>query len=70
MVYLGNNITYSDGKSVRKIEQSIALAKTAFIKKRKLLISKKLYLNIKKMLIQTYVWSFATYGYETLLNEY
>jgi len=49
MVCLGSKIT-SDGKSVHEIKQSIALAKTAFSKKHKLLTSKKIHLNIKKRL--------------------
>jgi len=61
MLYLGSKIT-SGGKSVHKIKQRIALAKTAFSKKHKLLTSKKIHLNIKKRLIKTYVWSIATYG--------
>lgn len=64
MVYLSSKITYN-GKSVRKIQQCISLAKTAFSEKPKLLTSKRLYLNIKKRLIKAYVWSVETYGCET-----
>lgn len=46
----------SDGKSVYERKQRIALAKTAFSKKHKLFISKTLHLNIKKRLIETYVY--------------
>lgn len=55
LVYLVSKIT-SDGKSVQEIKQCISLAKTAFSKKRKLLTSKKLHLNIKKRLVKTYIW--------------
>lgn len=64
MVYLSSKIT-SNGKSVREIQQCISLAKTAFSEKPKLLTSKRLYLNIKKRLIKTYVWIVETYGCDT-----
>jgi len=60
MLYLGSKIT-SDDKSVYEIKQRIALAKTAFSKKHKVLTSKEIHLNIKKRLIKTHVWNVATY---------
>jgi hypothetical protein len=53
MVYLGSKIT-SDGKSFYELKQRIALAKTAFSKKHKLLTSKKIHPDVKKRLIKTY----------------
>jgi len=69
MVYLESKIT-SDSKSVREIKQCIALAKTALVKKHKLLTSKKLHVNIKKRLIKTYVWNVGTNGCKTcVIND-
>jgi len=47
MLYLGSKIIF-DVKSVHEIKHRIALGKTAFSKKHKLLTSKKNHLNIKK----------------------
>ncbi|KAI5752456.1 hypothetical protein M8J77_017138 [Diaphorina citri] len=61
--YLGSNIT-QDAKSTSDIKQRIALAKIAFNKKKILLCSNNIDINIRKQLIKTLVWSVALYGSE------
>ncbi|KAI5728729.1 hypothetical protein M8J77_020289 [Diaphorina citri] len=62
--YLGSIIT-EDGKSNQDINQRIAQAKAAFMKKRSLFCSNNINLNLRKQLIKTLVWSIALYGSET-----
>jgi len=67
--YLGSLIT-SDGRSSQEIKQRIGQAKTAFIKKKKILVSKKINRATKKTFLKTFVWSVALYGCETwVINE-
>jgi len=48
----------------------ISTSVNVFSKKYKLFTSKQIYLNIKKRLIKTYVWSVVTYGCETwIIND-
>jgi len=61
--YLGNMLT-NDGRCTREIKSRIAMAKTAFSKK-KTLFTSKLDLNLRKKLIKCYIWSMALYGAET-----
>ncbi|KAL1447695.1 hypothetical protein WDU94_012218 [Cyamophila willieti] len=61
--YLGSNIT-EDAKSTCDIKQRIAMAKIAFNKKKTLLCSNNISINIRKQLIKTLVWSVALYGSE------
>lgn len=67
--YLGSLIT-SDGRNTQKIKQRIGQAKTVFIKKKKILISKKNCREIKKTFLKTFVWSVALHGCESwVINE-
>jgi hypothetical protein len=60
--YLGSMIT-SDAMCTREIKSRIAMAKTAFNKKKNLFTS-KLELNLRKKLVKCYSWSIALYGAE------
>ena len=60
--YLGSMLT-NDGRCTREIKSRIAMAKTAFNKK-KTLFTSKLDLNLRKKLIKCYIWSMALYGAE------
>lgn len=67
--YLGSLIT-SDGRSSQEIKHRIGQAKTALIKKKNILVSKKISREIKKTFLKTFVWSVALYGCETwIINE-
>ena len=61
--YLGSMLT-NDGRCTREIKSRIAMAKAAFSKK-KTLFTSKLDLNLRKRLIECYIWSMALYGAET-----
>ena len=61
--YLGSILT-NDGRSTCEIKSRIAMAKSAFNKKRTLFTS-TLDLELKKKLVKCYVWSTALYGAET-----
>ena len=61
--YLGSTLT-SDGRCTCEIKSRIAMAKTAFNKK-KTLFTSKLDLNLRKKLVKCYIWSMALYGAET-----
>jgi len=61
--YLGNILT-NDGRCTCEIRCRIAMAKTAFNKKRTLFTS-TLDLELRKKLVKCYVWSIALYGAET-----
>jgi hypothetical protein len=61
--YLGSMIT-SNTRCTREIKYRIAMAKTAFNKK-KTLLTGKLDLNLRKKLVKCYIWSIALCGAET-----
>ena len=61
--YLGSTLT-SDGRCTCEIKSRIAMAKTAFNKK-KTLFTSKLDLNLRKKLIKCYIWNMTSYGAET-----
>jgi hypothetical protein len=61
--YLGSIIT-NDARCTRENKSRIAMAKTAFNKKKNLFTS-KLELNLRKKLVKCYIWSIALYGAET-----
>jgi len=61
--YLGSTIT-SDAGCTKEIRIRIAMGKAAFNKK-KVLLTSKLNLELKKKLVKCYVWSIALYGAET-----
>ena len=61
--YLGSMLT-NDGRCTGGIKSRIAMAKVAFSKK-KTLFTSKLDLNLRKKLINCYIWSMALYGAET-----
>jgi len=61
--YLGT-ISTNDGRYTCEIKCRIAMAKTAFNKKRALFTS-TLDLELRKKLVKCYVWSIALYGAET-----
>jgi hypothetical protein len=54
----------NDARCTRKIKSRIAMAKAAFNKK-KTLFTRKLDLNLRKKLVNCYIWSIALYGTET-----
>jgi hypothetical protein len=60
--YLGS-IT-NDARCTREMKSRIAVAKAA-LKKRKVLFTSKLDLNVRKKLVKCYVWSMALNGAET-----
>ncbi|PNF22006.1 hypothetical protein B7P43_G17589 [Cryptotermes secundus] len=61
--YLGSLLT-DNGRCTCEIKSRIAMAKTAFSKKKNLFTS-KLDLNLRKKLVKCYIWSMAFYGAET-----
>jgi len=61
--YLGSILT-NDGRCICEIKCRIAVAKTAFNKKRTLIPS-TLDLELTKKLVKCYIWSMALYGAET-----
>ena len=61
--YLGNMLT-NDGRCACEMKSRIAMANTAFNKKRALLTS-TLDLKLRKKLVKCYIWSIAMYGAET-----
>jgi hypothetical protein len=61
---LGSMIT-NDARCTCEIKYRIDMAKAAF-KKKKNLITSKLDLNLRKKLVECYIWSLALYGGETL----
>jgi hypothetical protein len=61
--YLGSMIT-NDASCTREIKSRIAMAKAAFNKKKNLFTS-KLDLNLRKKLVNCYIWNIALYGAET-----
>jgi len=60
---LGGMLT-NDGRCTCEIKSRIAMAKAAFSKK-KTLFTSKLDLNLRKKIINCYIWSMALYGAET-----
>ena len=61
--YLGSILT-NDGRRTCEIKCTIAMAKTAFNKKRALFTS-TLDLELRKKLVKCYIWSIVLYGAET-----
>ena len=61
--YLGSMLT-NDGSCTCEIKSRIVMAKAAF-KKKKILFSSTLDLNLRKKLVKCYIWSRALYGAET-----
>ena len=61
--YLGSMITNA-ARCVGEIKSRIAMAKAAFNNK-ETLFTKKLNLNLRKRLVNCYIWSIALYGAET-----
>jgi hypothetical protein len=61
--YLGSILT-NDGRCTCEIKCRIAMAKAAFNKKRALFTS-TLDLELRKKLVNCYIWSIALYGTET-----
>ena len=61
---MGVKIT-EDGRSTQEVKERIAMAKQAYIAKRKLFDNKALTYALRKRLVKTYVWSIALYGAET-----
>jgi len=61
--YLGNMLT-NDGRCTSEIKCRIAMAKTAFNKKRALFTS-TLDFELRKKLVRCSIWSIALYGAET-----
>ena len=62
--YLGRMLT-NGGRCTCEIKCRIAMAKSAFNKKRALFTS-TLDLKLRKKLVKCYIWSIALYGAETL----
>jgi len=65
--YLGSTLTH-DGRCTCEIKCRIAMAKTAFNKK-KTLFTSTLDLELGKKLVKCYVWSIALYGAETWMLQ-
>ena len=61
--YLGSVLT-RDGYCTREIKMRISIAKGSFNRKMSLLTS-KLNIDLKKILVRCYVWIIALYGSET-----
>jgi hypothetical protein len=61
--YLGSILT-NDGRCTCENKSRIAMAKAAFNKK-KTLFTSKLDLNLRKKLVQCYIWSMPLYSAET-----
>ena len=61
--YLGSMLT-EDGRCTCEFKSRIAMAKAAFSKKKKNLLTSKLDLNLRKKLVKYYVWSIALHGGE------
>jgi hypothetical protein len=61
--YLGSMIT-NEARCTREIKSRIAMAKTAFNKK-KTVSTSKLDLHLRKKLVKCYSWSIALFGAET-----
>ncbi|PNF30904.1 hypothetical protein B7P43_G05212 [Cryptotermes secundus] len=61
--YLGSLLT-DNGRCTCEIKSRIAMAKAAFSKKKNL-FTRKLDLNLRKKLVNCYIWSMALYGAET-----
>jgi len=61
--YLGSRLT-NDGRCMCEVISRIAMAKAAFNKKKNL-FTRKLDLNLRKKLVNCYIWSMALYGAET-----
>jgi hypothetical protein len=61
--YLGSMIT-NDARCTHEMKSRIAMAKSAFNKKKNLFTS-TLDLNLRKKLVKCYIWSIALYGAET-----
>jgi hypothetical protein len=62
-IYLGSILT-NDGRCTYEIKCRIAMAKAAFNKKRAFFTS-TLDLELRKKIVNCYVWSIALYGSET-----
>jgi hypothetical protein len=60
--YLGR-MTTNDARCTREIKSTIAMAKAAFNKK-KTVFTSKLDLNVRKKIVNCYIWSIAFYGAE------
>ena len=61
--YLGSILT-NDGRCTSEIKCRIAMAKAAFNKK-SVLFTSTLDLELRKKLVECYIWSIALYGAET-----
>jgi ABC-type molybdenum transport system ATPase subunit/photorepair protein PhrA len=55
----------SAGRCTREIKSRIAMVKAA-LKKKIIIFTSKLNLNLRKKLVTSYTWSIALYGAETL----
>jgi hypothetical protein len=62
--YLGQTIT-EDARCEKEIKTRIAMAKKAFREKQRILTAKNTDLNLRKRILNAYVWSIALYGAET-----
>ena len=62
--YLGSMIAYNE-RCPREIKSMMAMAKAAFKKKKKTLVTSKLDLKLKNKLVNCYIWNIALYGAET-----
>jgi hypothetical protein len=65
--WLGSIIT-NDARCTREIKSSVAMAKAAINRKKKLFTT-KLDLHLRKKLVKRYTWSIAFYGAETWLLQ-
>ena len=68
-IYLGSLIT-NDGRSDTEVRRRIAIAKTSFLKMRRLLSNRQINRRLRYRMIKCYIWSTFLYGSElwTLSN--
>ena len=59
------SVITSDARCTREIKSKIAMARTAFSKKKKSLSTSRLDLQLRKKLVKYFIWSLALYGVET-----
>jgi hypothetical protein len=52
-----------------EVKSRIAMATAAFTKQKKTFFTSKLHFNLRKTLVNWYIWSIALYGAETLTHR-
>jgi hypothetical protein len=65
--YLGSKLT-KDGRCTCEIKSRIAMAKAAF-KKKKVLFTRKMSLELRNKLVRCCIWNIALYGANVVLEK-